>query len=146
MNLGIFTSRSCSDGKEKSKKEWYTWKLALLFSKSKPVAFLRFSLPPPSSLLKLPIWKPEDPRNKAESARRHFIPSNYSCQIIAIHISLAYVAGAWSNGRKKERGARGGHARGKIFVGLSGRRSLSPRMVFLAYYFQAPASQANISF
>ena len=76
---------------------------------------------------------------------RHFIPSNYSCQILAIYISLAYIAGALSNGRKKERGARGGHARGKIFVGLSGMRSLSPGVFFLAYYLQVPASQANIS-
>ena len=43
----------------------------------------------------------------------------------------------------KKNGARGGHARGEIFMGLSRRRSLSPRVFFLTYYFQAPASQAN---
>ena len=49
VKLGLFTSWSCSDGKEMYKK-------ALLFCQSKPTAFLPFLLMSPSSLLKLPIY------------------------------------------------------------------------------------------
>ena len=55
---------------------------------------------------------------------RHFIPSNYSCQIIAIHISLAYVAGAWSNGSNKER--REEDTRGERFLWASREGAPSP--------------------
>ena len=45
----------------------------------------------------------------------------------------------------RENGAREEDTRGESFLRLSGRRSLSPRVFFLVYYFQAPATQANIS-
>ena len=55
--LGIFTSKSCKDGKEMNKKAWCTCKVVVL--RDKPIAFLTSSLPSPSpsplTLLKLPI-------------------------------------------------------------------------------------------
>ena len=53
----IFTSQSCSDGKEMYKKVWCTWKVVFCQSKPISIAFLPFSLSLLSSspLLKLPI-------------------------------------------------------------------------------------------
>ena len=55
VKLGIFTSQSCSDGKEMYKKAWYTCKIVVLVIK--PIAFVEFPLPSPSSSsdLKVPI-------------------------------------------------------------------------------------------
>ena len=60
VNLGTFTLYSCSDGKEMYKKP--SRRAKLLSCRSKPIAFLPFLLPSPSSLLKLPnerdaYWK-----------------------------------------------------------------------------------------
>ena len=53
LKLGILTSQSCSDGKEMYNKAWCTCKIVVLVIK--PIAFLTFSLPKPSSDLKVPI-------------------------------------------------------------------------------------------
>ena len=52
VKLGIFTSWSCSDGKEMYKKAWCTCKMVVLLIKS--IAFFKFSLPSPSWDLKAP--------------------------------------------------------------------------------------------
>ena len=53
MKLGSFTLQSCSDGKEMFKKALCRCKVVVL--QSKPMSTcLPFSLPSPSSLLKLP--------------------------------------------------------------------------------------------
>ena len=52
VKLGIFTSWSCSDGKEMYKKTWCTWKMVVLVVK--PVVFVTFSLWSPSSDLEVP--------------------------------------------------------------------------------------------
>ena len=52
MKSGIFTSLSRSDDKEMYKKVCCTCKVVVLLNES--VVFLPFSLPSPSSLLKLP--------------------------------------------------------------------------------------------
>ena len=38
---------------------------------------------------------------------RHFIPSNYSCQILAMHISLAYIAMGARKNRAREEDTQG---------------------------------------
>ena len=53
VKLGIITPYLCSDGNEMYKKAWWTCKVVVLLIK--PIAFLMFSLPSPSSLLKLPL-------------------------------------------------------------------------------------------
>ena len=52
VKLSIFTSWSCSDGKEMYKKTWCTWKMVVLVVK--PVVFVTFSLWSPSSDLEVP--------------------------------------------------------------------------------------------
>ena len=52
VKLGIFTSWSCSDGKEMYKKTWCTSKMVVLVVK--PVVFVTFSLWSPSSDLEVP--------------------------------------------------------------------------------------------
>ena len=52
MHLGIFMSQSCSDSKEMCKKAWCMCKFVVFLNK--PIAFLKFSLLSPLSLLKLP--------------------------------------------------------------------------------------------
>ena len=57
MKFGIFTSHSCSDGKEMYKRVWCMCKVVVLLIK--PVAFLSFLFPLPLSLLKLPFVYPQ---------------------------------------------------------------------------------------
>ena len=54
VNSGTFTLQSGNDSKEMYKKAWCTCKLVVLLIK--PIAFLPFSLPSASSLLKLPNY------------------------------------------------------------------------------------------
>ena len=57
MKLRIFTSRSCSDGKEMYKRVICMCKVVVMLIK--PVAFLSFLFPLPLSLLKLPFVYPQ---------------------------------------------------------------------------------------
>ena len=52
VKFGIFTSWLCTEGKEMYKKTWCTRKIVLLVIK--PIAFVMFSLPSPSSDRKVP--------------------------------------------------------------------------------------------
>ena len=64
--LGTITLQTCNDGKEMYKKARCTCKVVVL--RNKPIAFLPFSLPSPSSLLKLP--------KEASSEERNWFPYN----------------------------------------------------------------------
>lgn len=56
MKLGVFTSQSCSDGKEMYKRVWCTCKIVGLLIE--PIVFLSFLFLSPLSSLKLPFVYP----------------------------------------------------------------------------------------